>query len=134
MKKISTLTPYIAICTVGELFGGVERHVLGIQKGLEAEGIRTLLVLFHDGELAKQARDQGIELIVLPSPASLSTSISISRQPAGAFVCALPSFMSSASRASFIAFNAASRAHSHLTWRRRIERSLAMRSALCANT
>ena len=57
----------IAICTVGELFGGVERHVLGIMRGLRARGVSTLLILFHDGELAAQARDQGIEPVILSS-------------------------------------------------------------------
>lgn len=61
----STSPECIAICTVGELFGGVERHVLGIMSGLMAQGVNTLLVLFHDGELASQARGQGIEPIVL---------------------------------------------------------------------
>ena len=55
----------VAICTVGELFGGVERHVLGIMSGLRAKGVSILLVLFHDGELAAQARGQGIEPVVL---------------------------------------------------------------------
>lgn len=55
----------IAICTVGELFGGVERHVLGMMSGLQAQGVSTLLVLFHDGELAAQARGQGIEPIIV---------------------------------------------------------------------
>lgn len=61
----STNLERIAICTVGELFGGVERHVLGIMSGLQTQGVSTLLVLFHDGELAAQARGQGIEPIVL---------------------------------------------------------------------
>jgi glycosyltransferase involved in cell wall biosynthesis len=56
----------VAICTVGELFGGVERHVLEALSGLEAQGVSTLLVLFHDGKLAAEARKQGIEPIVLP--------------------------------------------------------------------
>lgn len=55
----------IAICTVGELFGGVERHVLGLISGLAARGVSTLLILFHDSELAAQARGQGIEPIIL---------------------------------------------------------------------
>lgn len=55
----------IAICTVGELFGGVERHVLGLISGLAAQGMSTLLVLFHDSELAAQARGQGIEPVIL---------------------------------------------------------------------
>ena len=57
----------VAICTVGELFGGVERHVLGMLSSLRTRGIRTLLILFHDGELAVQARAQGIEPIMLPN-------------------------------------------------------------------
>ena len=56
----------VAICTVGELFGGVERHVLGMLSALRARGIRTLLILFHNGELAHQARAQGLEPLVLP--------------------------------------------------------------------
>ena len=56
----------VAICSVGELFGGVERHILGLLKGLQAHGIKALLILFHDGELAAQARNHGIEPIILP--------------------------------------------------------------------
>lgn len=63
MKELQT----IAICTVGELFGGVERHVLGLIHGLRAQGVSTLLILFHDGELAVQARTQGIEPVILPN-------------------------------------------------------------------
>jgi glycosyltransferase involved in cell wall biosynthesis len=56
----------IAVCTVGELFGGVERHVLEMASSLQARGISTLFVLFHDGELAAQARQRGIEVVILP--------------------------------------------------------------------
>jgi glycosyltransferase involved in cell wall biosynthesis len=56
----------VAICSVGELFGGVERHILGMAQGLRMRGISTLLLLFHDGELAAQARQQDIEALVLP--------------------------------------------------------------------
>lgn len=67
-KPTSSVTVQcVAICTVGELFGGVERHVLGLMKGLKTQGINTLLVLFHDGELAVQARGQGIEPVILPN-------------------------------------------------------------------
>lgn len=71
----------VAICTVGELFGGVERHVLGILSGLDAHGVRTLLILFHDGELAAQARGQGIDPVILPEPnlSLLSTSRRLAR-------------------------------------------------------
>lgn len=57
----------VAICSVGELFGGVERHILGFLSGLRARGISTLLLLFHDCELAGQAREQWIETVILPS-------------------------------------------------------------------
>ncbi|HVY07555.1 MAG TPA: glycosyltransferase family 4 protein [Burkholderiales bacterium] len=57
----------VAICTVGELFGGVERHVLGAMTALRALGIQPLLLLFHDGELAAQARRDGVEPVILPA-------------------------------------------------------------------
>lgn len=56
----------IAICSVGELFGGVERHIIGLLKGLRGHGIDTLLFLFYDHELAAQARSHGFEPIILP--------------------------------------------------------------------
>lgn len=59
--------PCAAICTTGELFGGVERHVLGLLAGLRTQELETILVLFADGELAVQARAQGIEPIILSS-------------------------------------------------------------------
>ncbi len=55
----------VAICSVGELFGGVERHILGLLGGLHGHGIEVLLILFHDGELATQARSHGFEPIIL---------------------------------------------------------------------
>jgi glycosyltransferase involved in cell wall biosynthesis len=58
---------HIAICTVGELFGGVERHVLGMMSELARKGISVLLILFHDGELAAQARAMGVTPVLLPS-------------------------------------------------------------------
>jgi glycosyltransferase involved in cell wall biosynthesis len=72
---------HIAICSVGELFGGVERHILGILSGLQLRGLKTLLFLFHDKELATQAREQGIETIILPGCnwCLLSTSRRIAR-------------------------------------------------------
>lgn len=56
----------VAICSVGELFGGVERHILGLACGLRARGVRSLLILFREGELASQARVEGFEPIILP--------------------------------------------------------------------
>lgn len=56
----------VAVCTVGELFGGVERHVLELIQGLRDEGIATALIVFHHGELADQARGLGFDVLVLP--------------------------------------------------------------------
>jgi len=51
---------------VGELFGGVERHVLGMCTYLKRRmGVSPVLVLFHDRELAAQARGMGLSPIVL---------------------------------------------------------------------
>jgi glycosyltransferase involved in cell wall biosynthesis len=57
-------TPSIAICTTGELFGGVERHVLGLCEELVKQGADTLLILFHNKELAEQARDKGLNVAI----------------------------------------------------------------------
>lgn len=56
----------VAICTVGELFGGVERHVLGLLQGFRAAGIAAQLILFHDAELSAQAAKQGDVPAILP--------------------------------------------------------------------
>jgi glycosyltransferase involved in cell wall biosynthesis len=64
-QSSGTAIERIAICTVGELFGGVERHVLGMLAALAARGINVLLVLFHDGELAAQARAMGADPVIL---------------------------------------------------------------------
>ena len=73
----------VAICTVGELFGGIERHVLGLICGLAAQGVSALLVLFHDNELAAQARGQGIEPIILSN--RNGSALATSRQLAQLF-------------------------------------------------
>ncbi len=58
--------PRLALCSVGELFGGVERHVLGLCRYRRREGLDDpLLVLFREGELARQAREEGFEPVVL---------------------------------------------------------------------
>ncbi|MBK7665070.1 MAG: glycosyltransferase [Sterolibacteriaceae bacterium] len=68
----------VAICTVGELFGGVERHVLGMLAGLRSAGVSAHLIVFNDGELAAQARSQGYEPIVL-SGSNLSLPLTARR-------------------------------------------------------
>ena len=55
----------LAICATGELFGGVERHVLGMCTFLRRQGEDPLLVLLHDRELARMARSAGLEPAIL---------------------------------------------------------------------
>jgi glycosyltransferase involved in cell wall biosynthesis len=63
-----------AILTVGELFGGVERHVLSLCRWLTEHGTEPRLVVFHDRDLAAAARRQGLvpEIINAKSPVDLS--------------------------------------------------------------
>ncbi len=61
---VNSISP-IAICSTGELFGGVERHILGLLSGLRAAGIKASLFLFQDGELAAQSRKQNDEPVIL---------------------------------------------------------------------
>lgn len=72
----------VGIFSVGELFGGVERHILGLLSALDARSLTTTLFVFHDGELARQARLQGAEVVVLPSANSLviATARALSQQ------------------------------------------------------
>ena len=52
----------LAICTAGEIFGGVERHILGMCAYAAGRGgPPPLLALFEDRELAAEARRQGLE-------------------------------------------------------------------------
>ncbi|MBE0565699.1 MAG: glycosyltransferase, partial [Krumholzibacteria bacterium] len=51
----------LAICSQGELFGGVERHILDLCRYWVREGVgEPLVILFHDRTLAAMLRDQGI--------------------------------------------------------------------------
>lgn len=62
---MSSLPQCIAICSVGEIFGGVERHILGMVEGLQMRSIKVILLLFYDAELAAQSRHQGVEPVIL---------------------------------------------------------------------
>lgn len=56
----------LAICAPGEMFGGVERQVLDLVSfWRRAEGVDPLVMLFHDGELARQLRARGVEPVLL---------------------------------------------------------------------
>ena len=56
----------IAIIAAGELFGGAERHVLGLGAFLRQRGLQPLVILFHDRELAASCRADGLPASVLP--------------------------------------------------------------------
>jgi glycosyltransferase involved in cell wall biosynthesis len=52
----------LAICSVGELFGGVERQILDLCTYHRREGHGDpIVILFHDGELARHLRERGFE-------------------------------------------------------------------------
>lgn len=57
--------PRPAFLSVGELFGGVERHLIGMCTWMQRQGREPVLILFHDRELARQAREIGVEPIIL---------------------------------------------------------------------
>jgi glycosyltransferase involved in cell wall biosynthesis len=51
----------LAICSAGELFGGVERHILGFCQWLQERGTSPIVILFHDQELAARLRELGLK-------------------------------------------------------------------------
>ncbi len=55
----------LAICAAGEIWGGVERFVVTIAKGLLTAGIDPVVVVFHDGRLAHVLRSEGITVAVV---------------------------------------------------------------------
>lgn len=61
-----TDAPRPALVTTGELFGGVEQHVVAMCRWLQSRGEEPRLILFHDRELATRAREIGVEPTVLP--------------------------------------------------------------------
>ncbi len=67
--------PVVAMCSVGELFGGVERHLLGMCEWFARRGTTPLLILFHDRELAAQARALGFSPVILESSGSFDLSV-----------------------------------------------------------
>ena len=60
-----TAEPRPAFLSVGELFGGVERHLIGMCTWMQRQGREPVLILFHDRELAQQARQIGVEPVIL---------------------------------------------------------------------
>lgn len=60
----------IAIVTAGELFGGTERHVLGLGTYLQERGLETRVFAFNDRELAGHCRSVGLPVTILPCRSS----------------------------------------------------------------
>ncbi|HOX25992.1 MAG TPA: glycosyltransferase family 4 protein [Candidatus Krumholzibacteria bacterium] len=65
------MTGPVAIIAAGELFGGAERHVLGLGAFLRGAGLDPRVILFHDRELAARCRDGGLPVDVLPATSAL---------------------------------------------------------------
>lgn len=58
----------LALCAAGELFGGVERQLLGLcEYAQRRTGVPPALLLFHDRELARQARRLGVAPTIVPA-------------------------------------------------------------------
>jgi glycosyltransferase involved in cell wall biosynthesis len=57
----------VLILSPGELFGGVETHVLGLASELRRRGVSVVPVLFHDLELAARLRESRLTPVILRS-------------------------------------------------------------------
>jgi glycosyltransferase involved in cell wall biosynthesis len=55
----------VAICSAGELWGGVERFIIALATGLRERGHAPLVLLYHDGLLAERLRDGGFQTCVV---------------------------------------------------------------------
>lgn len=56
----------VLVVSAGELFGGAERQILALLAYLPGVGVEARLAVFDDGELARRARSQRLEVVVLP--------------------------------------------------------------------
>jgi glycosyltransferase involved in cell wall biosynthesis len=56
----------VAICTAGEIWGGVERFVVSLAVGMRQAGCTPVLLLFYEGLLAEQLRSAGFRPVVVP--------------------------------------------------------------------
>jgi glycosyltransferase involved in cell wall biosynthesis len=55
----------VAVVATGELFGGAERHILGLGAFLRDRDLQPQIILFHDRELAARCRDDGLPVHVI---------------------------------------------------------------------
>lgn len=61
------MTGPIAVVATGELFGGAERHILGLGAFLRQRGLDPRILLFHDRELAHCCREDGLPVTIIPT-------------------------------------------------------------------
>jgi glycosyltransferase involved in cell wall biosynthesis len=57
----------VAICSDGEIWGGVERFIVSLAVGLRDAGASPSLILFHDRLLAERLRAAGFNPMVVPA-------------------------------------------------------------------
>jgi L-malate glycosyltransferase len=68
------MTGPVVVVAAGELFAGAERQILALLVYLHADGYRPTLALFHDRELAKRARELGLDVAVMPGSGAFQRS------------------------------------------------------------
>lgn len=59
------MTGPVAIVATGELFGGAERHIHGLGIFLRDRDLSPQIILFHDRELSRQCREDGLPVHVI---------------------------------------------------------------------
>ncbi|MEZ4387947.1 MAG: glycosyltransferase family 4 protein [Candidatus Krumholzibacteriia bacterium] len=64
----------VAIVATGELFGGAERHIVGLGAFLAARGLSPRVILFYDRELASQCRKEGLPVQLVPTRSAYDTA------------------------------------------------------------
>jgi len=57
----------VAVVATGELFGGAERHIVGLAEFLQEQEWSPHVILFHDRELAAQCRKAGVPVHIVPT-------------------------------------------------------------------
>ena len=55
----------LAICSSGEIWGGVEQCIVTLSQGLKALNVQSVAILFHDGLLARKLRRLKFDVEVL---------------------------------------------------------------------
>ena len=55
----------LAICSAGEIWGGVEQCIATLSQGLKTMNVQLVVILFHDGLLARKMRTLNLEVELL---------------------------------------------------------------------